>query len=56
MSEDEQIVAIFVNGITQITGSPQAADRVRTKIMEWKRHLWLLSIIFWSIILYVLVW
>jgi hypothetical protein len=56
MSDDEQILAIFVNGIAYITGSTKAAQWVRLKIIERKRYIWFLSILIWSIILYTLIW
>jgi hypothetical protein len=56
MSHNEQIRAIFVNGIAYITGSARVANLVHAKITLWKRHIGLLSIALWSIILYVLFW
>ncbi len=53
MTEDEQILAFFINGITYITGSTQLAERVREIILRWKGQLWLVTLLFWTIILYL---
>jgi len=56
MTENEQIIAMLVNGIAYITGSTHLAERVRKKIIEWKTQLWFLSITIWSTILYFWLW
>ena len=54
MNDNEQIRAIFVNGVANITRSTRVANLVHAKIILWKRYLCLLSIVFWTIILYIL--
>jgi len=56
MSDNEQIRATFVTGITNITGSTRVANLVNAKIIRLKSYIWLLGIALWSFILYVLLW
>lgn len=56
MSDNEQVRAAFVSGIAYITGSARVANLVNAKIILLKKHIWLLSIALWTIILYVLLW
>jgi hypothetical protein len=54
MSDEKQIVAVFTNGVANLTGSVRLAERVKSKIVEWKNQLSLLSVLVWATILYIL--
>lgn len=54
MNEEEQILGMFVNGLSLVTGT-KVADETRQKIMKFKKQFWIISIGVWSIILLIFI-
>jgi hypothetical protein len=54
MIEEEQILGMFLNGLAFMTGN-KVADDARQKIAKFKKHLGIISIGVWSIVILIFV-
>ena len=51
MVEEEQLIAIFRNGICLVTGNSELAERVGKQMVKMKGKLGVISLALWSLII-----
>jgi hypothetical protein len=54
MIEEEQILGMFLNGLAFMTGN-KVAEEARQKITKFKKHLGIISVGVWSIVIFIFV-
>jgi K+ transporter len=53
MVEEEKLVAMFTDGVSYVTGDNRFAERIGKRIVKNHKVLGVISLILWSLILFI---